>query len=183
MVTRTIERVPSPIGSHLHRLPCGVAFPLIVSLSHLSHSLYYNSSRPRSIPFSPSLSPCPPLSLRPLSHRYLDYNGHAGSYTWKTLDEGDFRPLDMDVRHSLKDLNTYNEEGRHVNESGGESVNRRTERTAMKKKKYSSTRVTDECMHACTNRLFLISQHRELNRYGWCLLTYHPHTRVHMPRV
>ena len=25
----------------------------------------------------------------------MDFNAHASSYTWKTLDEGDFRPLDM----------------------------------------------------------------------------------------
>eukprot|EP00753_Platysulcus_tardus_P018646 PLAT6998.1.p1 GENE.PLAT6998.1~~PLAT6998.1.p1 ORF type:complete len:235 (+),score=90.41 PLAT6998.1:26-706(+) len=27
--------------------------------------------------------------------RYLEYNSHASSYTWKALEEGEFRPLDM----------------------------------------------------------------------------------------
>ncbi len=27
--------------------------------------------------------------------RYADWNAHAASYTWKTLDCGDWRPLDM----------------------------------------------------------------------------------------
>ena len=33
--------------------------------------------------------------MQQILDRYMDYNGHASSYTWKSLDNGDFRPLDM----------------------------------------------------------------------------------------
>lgn len=34
-------------------------------------------------------------SITEISSRFLAYNAHAGSYTWKALLEGEFRPLDM----------------------------------------------------------------------------------------
>ena len=38
---------------------------------------------------------CTEESMQQILDRYMDYNGHASSYTWKSLDNGDFRPLDM----------------------------------------------------------------------------------------
>mmetsp|Transcript_112816 Transcript_112816/g.313630 ORF Transcript_112816/g.313630 Transcript_112816/m.313630 type:complete len:222 (-) Transcript_112816:82-747(-) len=34
-------------------------------------------------------------TLNEIQDRYVEYNAHAGSYTWKALFEGEFRPLDM----------------------------------------------------------------------------------------
>lgn len=34
-------------------------------------------------------------TLTEIQDRYFEYNSHAGSYTWKALFEGAFRPLDM----------------------------------------------------------------------------------------
>jgi len=41
------------------------------------------------------LEVCSEETMEEILDRYLDHNSHASSYTWKTLDEGDFRPLDM----------------------------------------------------------------------------------------
>lgn len=41
------------------------------------------------------LEVCAEETLAQILDRYLDFNGHANSYTWKALDNGDFRPLDM----------------------------------------------------------------------------------------
>ena len=34
-------------------------------------------------------------TVEDMQRRYLDYNAHCGSYTWKALVAGDFRPLDV----------------------------------------------------------------------------------------
>ena len=41
------------------------------------------------------LEVCSEESMQQILDRYLDFNGHASSYTWKMLDEADFRPMDM----------------------------------------------------------------------------------------
>ena len=41
------------------------------------------------------LEVCTEETMQQILDRYMDYNGHASSYTWKALDNGDFRPLDM----------------------------------------------------------------------------------------
>jgi hypothetical protein len=41
------------------------------------------------------LEVCSEETMEQILDRYMDFNAHASSYTWKTLDEGDFRPLDM----------------------------------------------------------------------------------------
>ena len=41
------------------------------------------------------LEVCAEETMQQILDRYMDYNGHASSYTWKSLDNGDFRPLDM----------------------------------------------------------------------------------------
>ena len=41
------------------------------------------------------LEVCSEETMEQILDRYLDHNSHASSYTWKTLDDGDFRPLDM----------------------------------------------------------------------------------------
>lgn len=43
------------------------------------------------------LTVCAEETLLEIQDRYTDYNKHAGSYTWKALDEGEFRPLDMEL--------------------------------------------------------------------------------------
>lgn len=39
--------------------------------------------------------------------RYLDYNSNANSYTWKILDAGEFRPLDMTKTLLENGVNNY----------------------------------------------------------------------------
>lgn len=43
------------------------------------------------------LEVCSEETLLEIQDRYTDYNKHAGSYTWKALDAGEFRPLDMEL--------------------------------------------------------------------------------------
>ena len=42
------------------------------------------------------LEVCSEETMKEILNRYLNYNSHAGSYTWKALFDGDFVPLDMD---------------------------------------------------------------------------------------
>ena len=55
------------------------------------------------------LEVCAEETLEQILDRYLDHNAHAASYTWKTLDEGDFRPLDM--QKNLADNGIADESG------------------------------------------------------------------------
>lgn len=41
------------------------------------------------------LEVCSEETIDEIQERYNDYNKHAASYTWKTLEDGAFRPLDM----------------------------------------------------------------------------------------
>lgn len=43
------------------------------------------------------LEVCSEETLSEVQDRYLEYNKHAPSYTWKGLFDGAFRPLDMEV--------------------------------------------------------------------------------------
>ena len=38
---------------------------------------------------------CSEETLEEIQDRYLEHNAHATSYTWKSLQEGEFVPLDM----------------------------------------------------------------------------------------
>mmetsp|Transcript_7406 Transcript_7406/g.11876 ORF Transcript_7406/g.11876 Transcript_7406/m.11876 type:complete len:256 (+) Transcript_7406:5023-5790(+) len=42
-----------------------------------------------------TLHVCEEETLNEIQDRYMDWNAHSGSYTWKVLDEDVFRPLDM----------------------------------------------------------------------------------------
>lgn len=44
---------------------------------------------------SHSLQVCCEETLQEIQERYLQYNSHAGSYTWKYLDDDEFVPLQM----------------------------------------------------------------------------------------
>lgn len=35
------------------------------------------------------------LTVEQIQHKYVQYNAHAGSYAWKSLVSGEFRPLDL----------------------------------------------------------------------------------------
>jgi len=41
------------------------------------------------------LQVCEEETIEEIQDRYMDWNRHSGSYTWKVLDEDVFRPLDM----------------------------------------------------------------------------------------
>ncbi|GBG29848.1 Cytochrome b5 domain-containing protein 1 [Hondaea fermentalgiana] len=43
------------------------------------------------------LEVCEEETMREIEDRYLDWNAHSQSYTWKVLDGDVFRPLDMDL--------------------------------------------------------------------------------------
>jgi hypothetical protein len=43
-----------------------------------------------------SLEVCTEETIAEIQERYLQYNAHAASYTWKYLDEDEFIPLQMD---------------------------------------------------------------------------------------
>lgn len=47
------------------------------------------------------LQVCFEESVEEIRERYLEYNAHAASYTWKHLQNGEFVPLDMES--TLKD--------------------------------------------------------------------------------
>ena len=50
------------------------------------------------------LEVCAEETLREILKRFLNYNAHAGSYTWKALFDGDFVPLDMDMTLEDNDI-------------------------------------------------------------------------------
>ena len=56
------------------------------------------------------LEVCTEETLSQILDRYLDYNGHASSYTWKALDNGEFRPLDMEKTLEENKVNDESEE-------------------------------------------------------------------------
>ena len=53
------------------------------------------------------LEVCSEESLNQILDRYMAWNSHAGSYTWKGLVDGQFRPLDMTL--TLEQNNVHDE--------------------------------------------------------------------------
>ena len=49
-------------------------------------------------------------TMKEILNRFLNYNAHAGSYTWKALFDGDFVPLDMDKTLEENDVPDESEE-------------------------------------------------------------------------
>ena len=43
------------------------------------------------------LTVCSEETINEIRERYIEYNAHAASYTWKHLQEGEFVPLNMEM--------------------------------------------------------------------------------------
>jgi len=56
------------------------------------------------------LEVCSEETMKEILNRFLNYNAHAGSYTWKALFDGDFVPLDMDKTLEENDVPDESEE-------------------------------------------------------------------------
>mmetsp|Transcript_22296 Transcript_22296/g.39468 ORF Transcript_22296/g.39468 Transcript_22296/m.39468 type:complete len:241 (+) Transcript_22296:208-930(+) len=54
------------------------------------------------------LEVCEEETIREIEDRYLDWNAHSQSYTWKILDGDCFRPLDMDLNLTENGLEDEN---------------------------------------------------------------------------